>query len=93
MSYVDAGDPGLDGDDNKGMCDSLNQDIFVEDGMKYDTEKETVLHEVTHAISDEMGLNLTEEQVDGFAKGMLAVLMDNPSFAKYLLKKEKQQRD
>jgi hypothetical protein len=48
-----------------------------------------VLHEVLHAISDEMALDLSEAQVDGGAKGILAVLMDNPSFAKYLLKKEK----
>ena len=89
VHYVEAGDGGLETEDNKGMCDSLNQDIWIEEGLKFDTQKETVLHEVLHAISDEMALDLSEAQVDGGAKGILAVLMDNPSFAKYLLKKEK----
>ena len=89
INYVPEGHPGLEAEDNKGMCDSLKQTIWIEDGMKYDTEKETILHETLHAISDEMGLHLTEEQVDGGAKGILAVLMDNPSFAKFILKKEK----
>jgi hypothetical protein len=93
IHYVEEGHEGLGGEDNKGMCDSLNQDIFVEEGMKFDTQKETILHETLHAISDEMGLNLTEEQVDGGAKGILAVLMDNPSFAKFILKKEKKAID
>ena len=56
---------------------------------KYDTQKETLLHETLHAISDEMNLDLSEEQVSGAARGILAMLIDNPSFAKFLLKKEK----
>ncbi len=90
VNYVPGGHAGLGDPDNKGMCDSLNQEIFVEEGMKFDTQKETVLHETLHAISDEMGLELSEAQVDGGAKGILAVLMDNPSFAKFLLTKEKE---
>ena len=87
IKYVPEGTEGLPIED-KGQCDSLNQQILIEDGLKYDTQKETLAHEVFHAVSDEMSLGLTEEQVDGLGKGVLAVLMDNPSFAKFLLKKE-----
>ena len=86
VDYVEEGTGGLP-DTDKGQCDSLRQKILVEEGLEYDTEKETVLHEVLHAVSDEMALDLSEEQVDGGARGILAVLMDNPSFARYLLKK------
>lgn len=75
-------------EDKMGECDTLGQRILVEEGLQYDTQKEVILHEVLHAVSDEMGLELSESQVSGTAKGILAVLIDNPSFAKFLLKKE-----
>ena len=75
-------DPG-----HSGECRTLEQRILIEEGQKPDTQKDTILHEVLHAISDEMELDLSEEQVTGASKGILAVLMDNPSFARYLLKK------
>lgn len=87
VEYVQEGEGDLT-EDKMGLCDTLNQKIWIEEGLKYDTQKETVLHETVHAISDEMGLDLSEAQVSGTAKGMLAVLIDNPSFAKFLLKKE-----
>lgn len=88
VNYVPEGGGDLTGE-QMGLCDTLGQLIWIEDGLEYDTQKETILHETLHAVSDEMGLNLTEEQVSGATKGVLAVLIDNPSFAKFLLKKEK----
>ena len=86
IAYVPEGEGDLT-EDKMGLCDTLHQQIWIEEGLEYDTQKETVLHEVLHAISDEMGLELTEAQVSGGVKGILAVLIDNPSFAKFLLKK------
>ena len=80
-------DPALLDPEHAGECRTLEQRILIEDGMKPDTQKDTILHEVLHAISDEMELDLSEEQVTGAAKGILCVLMDNPSFARYLLRK------
>ena len=74
-------------EDHMGECRTYEQRILVEDGLQYDTQKETLFHEVLHAISDEMDIELTEEQVTGASKGVLAVLMDNPSFARFLLRK------
>lgn len=70
-----------------GECDPCSQVIKVESGMPEDSERDTLLHEVVHAIDAEMDLDLTEKQVLGISKGILAVLMDNSSFRRYLLRK------
>ena len=85
IEYVITGTGPITGDQS-GECDSLNQVITIQADLKFDTEKEVVLHEILHAISDEMALDLTEEQVAGTARGVLAVLIDNPSFARFLVK-------
>ena len=86
IDYLVNGAGDLDVECN-GECRSSEQRILIEEGLKPDTQKDTIFHETIHAISDEMGLNLTEAQVQGASVGILAVLMDNPSFARYLLKK------
>jgi len=88
IEYAKEGEGELNPELN-GECRSNEQRILVEDGLKPDTQKDIVFHEIIHAISDEMGIHLSEEQVQGCSVGILAVLMDNPSFARYLLKKEK----
>lgn len=88
IDYLPEGtDPLVDG--KMGECDTSGQRICVEEGLTSDTQKEVILHEVLHAVSDEMGIDLSEEQVEGGARGILAVLIDNPGFAKFLLKKDK----
>ena len=87
LDYLPEGQAPL-ADDRMGECDTMNQKILVQEGLKFDTEREVILHETLHAISDEMNLDLTEHQVEGTAKGILSVLIDNPSFAKFLLKRE-----
>ena len=87
VEYQPTGSADLD-PEHAGECRTLEQRILIEEGMKPDTQKDTLLHEVLHAISDEMDLELSEEQVTGAAKGILAVLMDNPTFARYLLRRE-----
>jgi hypothetical protein len=86
IEYVEMGKSDLD-PTHLGECRTYEQRIMVEEGLKLDTQKDTLFHEVIHAVSDEMGLEMSEEQVSGSAKGILAVLMDNPTFARYLLKK------
>ena len=88
VKYVPEGEGEIT-EEKMGLCDTLNQVIWIEEGLQYDTQKETLIHETFHAVSDEMGANLSEEQVTLMAKGVLAMLMDNPTFARYLMKKEK----
>jgi len=72
-------DDGLNGE-----CDVDKQQIFVRDGQPLESEQDTVLHELLHAVDEAMGLKLKESQVKGAATGLLAVLKDNPSLVTYL---------
>lgn len=72
-------DDGLNGE-----CDSDEQQILVRDGQPLESEQDTLLHEVIHAIDEAMGLKMKEAQVKGTATGLLAVLKDNPALVGYL---------
>lgn len=75
------------GDDLNGECDTDKQKILVRDGQPLESEQDTLLHEVLHAIDEAMGLKMKEAQVKGAATGLLAVLKRNPAFTAYLRKK------
>jgi hypothetical protein len=47
--------------------------------------KDTVVHEILHAIDYSMQLDLEEHQVHTMATGLHAVLSDNPEFSKWLV--------
>lgn len=54
---------------------------------KWPNEKQfrnTFLHEIVHAISDERSLGLSEKQVTQLTNGLIAVFEDNPSIRKLL---------
>ena len=70
-----------------GECDSDKQVITILDQQPLETEQDTLLHEVLHAVDDAMGLKMKEAQVKGAATGLLAVLKDNPRLAAYLRRK------
>jgi hypothetical protein len=74
-------------DDLNGECDTDAQKLAVRDGQPLESEQDTVLHEVLHAIDEAMGLRMKEAQVKGCATGLLAVLKDNPRFTSYLRRK------
>jgi hypothetical protein len=73
--------------DELGECDLENQAITVKDGLKPEQEKSTVLHEFIHAISDSLGLGLTEKQVQGLETGLYDLNASNPRLFNYLRKK------
>lgn len=58
--------------------------IRMQKGTPADTERETLLHEVIHAVDESLSLQLTEHQVHALACGLYAVLRDNePVLKKY----------
>jgi hypothetical protein len=73
--------------DLNGECDSDRQLILVREGQPLESEQDTVLHEILHAIDEAMGLKMKEAQVKGAATGLLAVMKDNPALVAYLKKK------
>lgn len=74
-------------DDLMGECDTDTQTLAIRDGQPLESEQDTLLHEVLHAIDEAMGLKMKEAQVKGVATGLLAVMKDNPSFCGFLRKK------
>ena len=69
----------LVGDEN-GECSVDKMTIYVRDGLEIQLERSTILHETLHAISDLMGLDLTEKQIEGLETGIYQVNSDNPRF-------------
>lgn len=68
----------------RGLCDSEKGFIQVQRDLRHSEKQDTILHEFTHAISDTLGLKLTEHQVHGLAAGWHAVLSDNPELHQFL---------
>jgi hypothetical protein len=74
--------------DELGECDLEHQSMTVKDGLKPEQEQSTLLHECIHAISDSLGLGLTEKQVQGLEAGLYDLNSSNPRFFAYLKKKK-----
>lgn len=78
----------MEEEDDLGEFDPALQKITIKKGQPLETEQDTLLHEVMHAVDSELNLNLSEKQVRGLATGILAVLKDNPKFYQYLRRKK-----
>ncbi|MDP3937667.1 MAG: hypothetical protein Q8R92_05975 [Deltaproteobacteria bacterium] len=94
VSFVTSDAAGLrdspdDNDPGMGRCDPETQSIFIREGQPIESEQDTVLHEVLHAVENAMGLEVDEERVTRLATGLLAVIRDNPGFVRYLATKGK----
>jgi hypothetical protein len=70
---------------NDGYMDLSIYEIGVRMHPSNDYNKDTVFHELTHAIDEVMALKLKEHQVHQLAVGWMAVLKHNPKLAKWLL--------
>jgi hypothetical protein len=73
----------VQGLENCGECVDSKQTIRVQAGMPHGLERDTVLHEIIHALDYGMHLSMTERQVSALAAGLVAVLVDNPSLLTY----------
>jgi len=73
--------------DEMGICDLENQAIHVKEGLSPEQERSTLLHECIHAISDSLGLGLTEKQVQGLESGLFDLNARNPKLFSYLRRK------
>jgi hypothetical protein len=60
-----------------GISDSRDGKIAFEEGLSNGSLGQTFTHEVIHAIADDLGISLNEEQVTGLAAGLFAVLSRN----------------
>jgi Zn-dependent peptidase ImmA (M78 family) len=60
-----------------GQCDTENLEIRVDDANNEQHMRQTLLHEVLHAISNHGNLGIDEDTTERLANGMLAFLSDN----------------
>lgn len=66
--------------DDDGRLGEVNSDecvIRILASLKPDKLRQIIIHEVLHAISDELDLGLTENQVMGASVGICAILKAN----------------
>lgn len=77
----------VDEEDSLGDSDEPSQQITIRRCQHFEAAKDTVLHEIVHAIDHAMGMDLAEQQVVGIAAGVLQVLRENPKLARFLLEK------
>lgn len=82
-------------------CEDLEEDMSAGDhsqrhlairvAARYaeEEQRETVLHELCHAVEHQLGLDLEEEQVRQMSVGLFAIFQDNPGLVAYLWSKKR----
>jgi hypothetical protein len=60
-----------------GSCDSDNLTIYLDASTPEDKKRETLLHEVLHAIDDAAGIGLTEDQVKALGVWLTLLRLQN----------------
>lgn len=68
-----------------GTCYHNKTTINVSPTQSIQSARDTLLHEVIHALETEGQLKMSERQVRLLATLLLAALRQNPSFAKFLI--------
>lgn len=62
--------------------------IEINDDQTHDDERETMLHEIMHALEAQMNASIPEAKLRQLAVGLYAALKDNPKLVAYLLEEE-----
>ena len=88
IEHIGLRDNAEDPDPGMGRTSPENQEIFVRTGQPLESEQDTVLHEIIHAVEETLGLQMNEYQVTVLATGLLAALKDNPGLRTYLCAKK-----
>ena len=60
-----------------GTVSHLEETIQIANKYPEWRQEETFIHELTHIIDDDLHLELTEEQIDGLARGLCILLREN----------------
>ena len=79
----------VDEKDSCGEHDMGKLEIKVKKSLHPDVIAETLLHELTHAVEEQLDLGMREKQVHGLSVGMFQVLRENPALVKFLLARKR----
>jgi len=71
-----------------GRCIADELAIEINPTSPINHQRETVLHEVIHAIDAELDLRFSERQVDVLSAALFSWIRENPSIALWLLKED-----
>lgn len=71
-------------EDNDGEFDLTRNLISVAEGLAHDEERDTLLHEITHAVEKQLNCSIPEEKLRLIVTGLYAVMKDNPKLVDYL---------
>ena len=77
-----------DGAEADGLFDRAKKLIQVAAGQTHDDERETLLHEILHALEVQMDAEIPEAKLRQLAVGLYAALKDNPRLVAYLLEED-----
>lgn len=82
-------------DELDGLCDFSRRRIWIKDHLAPSSERDTVLHEILHAVVDQLDLKrrfkeevdkqFEEDVVYALTPRLLALLRDNPQLVTYLV--------
>ena len=67
-----------------GECDAKACQIKVDPTIGLDQQRDTLLHEIVHAIDHEMDTNMRERQVRLTATGLFHFMRANPEIVRWL---------
>jgi hypothetical protein len=73
------------GGKDAGECHHLDCIIAVSPKQSIGNQRDTLLHEITHFIDEEMQTKMTERQVRLLSTGLYAVLRGNPALVAFLM--------
>jgi hypothetical protein len=76
------------GTDNFGMHHPDEPAIYLDEALTPERERITLCHELAHAIEAHFGLDLPEEVVDAYGRGILYLVRNNPSLVRFLQRAE-----
>lgn len=74
----------VDDQDNNGEHNLQKQEIKVKRGIHFEAQRDVLLHEVIHAVDEQLDLRLKHKQVHALAVGVLQVLRENPTLVAFL---------
>lgn len=86
VEHVERSDPN---DLTCGTTDNLKQMVKIRQGLGWDQERDTVIHEFLHVIDEHLYTKLKESQVHALAGGLYALLVDNPHLINYIMARPK----
>jgi hypothetical protein len=74
--------------DNYGEYDLEKNLISIAVGLPHDEARDTLLHELTHAVEKQLNCHIPEDKLRLIVTGLYAVMKDNPRLVTYLFEEE-----